>query len=96
MTQSQSRFAAAELAQTSGGKYSTGQDAGEKLVTWEEIIKEAKRHFSGTQFFLAQVEGQHANGKVEANNILIKRWIRSLIGLLRKQSLGLFESILSI
>ena len=48
VTWSQSHSAAAELAQASGGE-STVQNPGEKQVTWEEIVKEAKRHFSGTQ-----------------------------------------------
>ena len=55
-----------------------------------------RKTFTGTKFFLCPVEAKHANGLVKSNNKLIKRLLRSQLGLIKKKTLGVFESLISL
>ena len=61
-----------------------------------ELIKSARQKFKKIQWVLAPTESQHYNGRVEAHNKLIKRLLRSQLRMIRKQPIGLFESIFEL
>ena len=61
-----------------------------------ELIQSARKKFKKIQWVLAPTESQHYNGRIEAHSKLIKRLMRSQLRMIRKQPIGLFESIFEL